>query len=268
MTLDEIRAKAAEQRAGKTSPEAAPSPAQGGSSLDVIRARAAEQRAAQKVKTVAEENPSGLMNAMNAVIGAPQAVASVASSAFAEPIAGLAGLASLPLGVEQANKNIEATRNALTFTPESPAGQAAMGVIGSAVEPFANTLQSISSGLGDAAFEATGSPAVAAAFYAAPDAALSLLGVGAGKTGISAAAKAKNAKDLDIAEELADPIKRTTTEKAARHTVNSKGEVITDHTATRLIERDGILPAEVALMNKSNQNTRLVMKQMKDSRKN
>ena len=61
---------------------------------------------------------------------------SVGSAALAEPIAGLAGLASLPFsGSEGATENIRATQEALTFQPRTETGQAFARNAGEFLEP-------------------------------------------------------------------------------------------------------------------------------------
>jgi hypothetical protein len=101
------------------------------------------------------------------------------TGAIAEPIAGLAGLATLPFAdTEQAEKNIETVREALTFIPRSPEGMKALQKVAEVLEPVAETIEKVEKGIGGAAFEATGSPLAGALAETTPTAAISALGLG------------------------------------------------------------------------------------------
>ena len=121
--------------------------------------------------------------------------AAIASGAIAEPIAGAAGIGSLLRGQspEQAQTNIEATREALTYTPQSEAGKEATQAIGETLAPVGKKLQEVRKNTGDLALKLTGSPTVAAIATALPDATIEALGFGVGRraaqgaTGIKAA---------------------------------------------------------------------------------
>jgi hypothetical protein len=102
--------------------------------------------------------------------------ATIATGAIAEPVAGIAGIAQSinPFAEPGAGaRAVEATRGALTFQPRTEAGQAGLEAVGEALQPVGEAIQSVERGLGDVAFEATGSPAIAAAATALPTAILS-----------------------------------------------------------------------------------------------
>jgi hypothetical protein len=108
--------------------------------------------------------------------------AAIASSAVAEPIAGLAGIAQTALsGPEAGARAVEETREALTFQPRTVAGQEGLQAVGETLQPVGEALEGAESFLGDAALDATGSPALAAAAATLPTAAIELLGFGAGR---------------------------------------------------------------------------------------
>ena len=120
--------------------------------------------------------------------------ATIATGAVAEPIAGIAGAVTAPfVGMKQAQKNIEATREALTVKPRSETGKETLQTIGETLEPVAKAIKGAEKGVGDFAFKVTGSPTVAAIATALPAATIEALGFGLGRrvakasTGLKAA---------------------------------------------------------------------------------
>lgn len=190
-------------------------------------------------------------------VGALEAIPAIGSMIAAEPIAGYAGLVSSPYTGSRAGSVVDSVRGSATYQPRTKEGQsilrgAANGLgwvmdkakmvpagyagmyqlaagrgLGDAVDTMANVRGAdYSQTLGDATFETTGSPALAAAAYSIPTAISEGVGLkGAGRLkgtaleigdigsqgyskqkGIFAGVKAKNA-DLDAmkaAQELAD----------------------------------------------------------------
>lgn len=103
-----------------------------------------------------------------------EALLSIGSGIVAEPAAGIAGLYGAATGGSgEGVRLIDKVRNKLTYQPRDPRG---LQEIGRLVAPVANALERGRTTLGDAAFNATGSPALGTAAYTAPDALLSLLG--------------------------------------------------------------------------------------------
>lgn len=112
------------------------------------------------------------------IAGGLETAATIASSAIAEPVAGLAGLALAPfVGVDKAVKGIELLRESLTYSPRTDAGKAQAKAIGEAIEPVASAVSKTESALGNAVLDATGSPELAAIAHSLPTAALEILGV-------------------------------------------------------------------------------------------
>jgi hypothetical protein len=102
----------------------------------------------------------------------------LATGAIAEPVAGLVGLGAAALGGAEAGaRAVEETRQALTFQPPSARGQAGLQAVGEALQPVTEAIEAVETGLGDLAFEATGSPLVASLATTVPTAILSALGV-------------------------------------------------------------------------------------------
>lgn len=111
-------------------------------------------------------------------LGTLETVAAIGSGAIAEPIAGIVGLVTAPfIGIDEAVKNIAATRDLLTFKPRSEESKAQLQAIGETIQPVAGAVSKIESVLGDTVLELTGSPALAAAAHSLPTAALELIGV-------------------------------------------------------------------------------------------
>lgn len=123
------------------------------------------------------------------VLGGLEAAGTIVSSAVTEPVAGLAGLAAgigagvVPGGrdfAEAGAETVEAAREALTFQPRTEAGQESLKAVGGVLAPVGEAFESVESGLGNAVFESTGSPAAAAVATAVPTAILEAVGLGVG----------------------------------------------------------------------------------------
>jgi len=104
-------------------------------------------------------------------------MATMATGIAAEPVAGLAGIATLPQGPQKAAEAVEKTREALTYTPKTEPGKAAMQTAGETLAPVGEAIDYIPKAMGDYALELTGSPELATAVYTAPYAVAELLGL-------------------------------------------------------------------------------------------
>jgi len=130
--------------------------------------------------------PTSLSAGISAVV---EPAATIASGAIAEPIAGLAGIATLPFAdVGQATENIEAVRKALTFIPPTKEGMASLQKIAEVMEPIAETVEKFEQASGDVGYE-IGGPIGGAIGAAAPAAAMSALGLGPVRRAIGGTAK-------------------------------------------------------------------------------
>jgi len=116
------------------------------------------------------------------ILGGLETAGTIVSGAIAEPAAGIAGLATglLTQDPAAAADVVSGVRERLTFEPRTEAGQQALQATGEALQPIGEALQGVEATLGEAAFEATGSPAAAAAAATAPTALLEALGFGVG----------------------------------------------------------------------------------------
>lgn len=120
-------------------------------------------------------------------------ISTIATGMVAEPIAGIAGLVQgagnslaglLPPGMAGQTspaERVAQTRQALTAQPKTQAGQDSLKTIGDFMAPVSEAMQAAESGLGDAAFGATGSPLAAAAASTVPAALLESLALGGGR---------------------------------------------------------------------------------------
>lgn len=145
-----------------------------------------ENRFSQYLKGVSDRAKSVVEPAMTAV-----------SASIAEPVSGLVGLAALPFGVDVSTRAIEKTQDAMTYQPRSEAGQRGLQGLMGVLAPVGEAFEGASSYLGDAAYEATGSPAAGAAAYSIPALGLELLGL----KGTRAASKAgKLGRRLEVGD--------------------------------------------------------------------
>ena len=101
----------------------------------------------------------------------------LSQSIVAEPLAGLAGIYGTATGgVGEGVRLIDKVREKVGYQPETKEGIRNLDALARALAPVNNALEKARTTLGDGAFNATGSPALAAAAYTAPDAILSALG--------------------------------------------------------------------------------------------
>lgn len=127
----------------------------------------------RKAALVAEAKKRGLTDRLLSIF---EPAASVATSAVATPIAGLAGLAAAPIaGADKASDLIKTLTEGMTYKPKTEAGQQGMATLGKVLEPVGTALEKAKTGLGDPVMEMTGSPTLATAAYMIPDTALALL---------------------------------------------------------------------------------------------
>jgi len=162
--------------------------------------------------------------------GYVEPILTMGSAAFAEPVSGLVGLAALPYGVDASARAIANTQEAMTYQPRTEDGQQGLQDLGEFMQPVGDAFIGASEYLGDAAYNATGSPALGAAAYSVPTMALEALGLkgaryasagrayemgdigtqaskyGGKQRGIFAGVKAKGAdlKQMEAAQELAN----------------------------------------------------------------
>ena len=127
----------------------------------------------------------------------------IGSSLIAEPAAGIAGIVQSinPFADEGAGSEaVTATREALTYQPKTEKGQAALSEFGELLTPVAEFVGDIETSLGDAAYNETGSPALAAAAASLPTVLTEVLGVASGRGAIKSTNIVKNKlKDGQIA---------------------------------------------------------------------
>jgi hypothetical protein len=122
-----------------------------------------------------------------------ETAATLASGAIAEPVAGISGIAAgLATGdAESAARAVEGTREALTYLPRTESGKKFVTSLAGFVQPVAEFAGELETKLGDAAFDATGSPALAAAATSVPTLITELLGAAAGKGALKASKRYK-----------------------------------------------------------------------------
>ncbi len=177
---------------------------------------------------------------LDKALGAGEAGLAIASSAIAEPVAGIAGLASSAIQGDLAAgaDTVEATRDMFTYEPGSATGQDYIENVAGVLEPVAEVIQSAEEGLGDATLEATGSPALATVAHSVPTMAMEVIGLGILKRpsqAAQAAAAAQRRVRVDpevtpqtLAKEIAEPEERSYAEITADLRSGKKGEVAKD----------------------------------------
>lgn len=113
------------------------------------------------------------------VQGSVEVLATVASSALAEPISGLAGVGATAFGgAESGAETVEGVREAMIYQPGTEAGQEFMGDVGSFLAPVGEALGAVETWMGEGTMAITGSPELAALAHTVPTALLEVLGLG------------------------------------------------------------------------------------------
>lgn len=108
--------------------------------------------------------------------GAIEPAVTLATAAAAEPVAGIAGLASAPfVGLDEAANIVNKVRDVLTIQPSTPEGQQSLQAIAQALEPITQRIEGARKAIGEKGFE-IGGPVGGAAAETAVEAGLILAG--------------------------------------------------------------------------------------------
>lgn len=140
----------------------------------------------------------------SSLVGGAEVAGTLGSSILAEPLAGIAGLAAAAIpGGRTGPEAIEDTRNALRYEPKTQSGQEMLRSTGEALAPVGEAFESAENYLGDAVYEKTGSPALAAAAKTIPTLITELVGVGGVKATRAAKRASKSGKVDNLIQEAA-----------------------------------------------------------------
>ena len=217
----------------------------------------------ESVKAMAEpaqaQKPTGTSQ-----LGQLETTATMASSAVAEPLAGLWGAFNTVMSggnVEMGVRALENARTAMTYQPRTQAGEFMTGQLGEALGPVGDALEHVNESLGNFAYDVTGSPAAAAAAYSMPTL---LLEVG-GFKGFRAL-KANDPAALKIKEQqklmLEDPVQRYNAD-VADVKLDGKGNVVPDPVAEKMIDL-GFRRQDAAVVTNSTPESKQMMNRMLD----
>ena len=223
--------------------------------LDALKAKNVEQEEGEK-----EENETSVAKEGSVFGDALRVIGSIGSSIVAEPAAGLYGIATMAgtLGdADRASASVQEVRDAWTYRPETVGSQEALQSFGELLTPIAEGLETVSSASGDAFYEWTGSPALAAAAYSVPTLALELIGL----KGVKGTIRLKDA-DLRRAQKemLLDPELKYSG-SVAEVKLNKKGQLVEDKAGTALV-KNGIRPNDTAIITNSTPATKKRMGKM------
>ena len=211
-------------------------------------------------ETVDQELPSSEFGSIGGVYEAAKVIG---SSILAEPLAGIVGLTETLLSDASAGASaVERTREALTYTPKTKEGEEAMKSVGAVLAPIGEVLIGASEKLGDAAFDATENPELAAMAYSVPTALLEILGLkGASRAKSFLPKNVANARQQLTA--LRDPVMKFDA-SVADVKVNSRGKLVTDADGVALL-KNNFPETTTAVVTKSNPATKKVMGEMLDT---
>src|SRR3990172_8058511 len=150
--------------------------------------------------------PTVLERLRKGTVGAAETLGSLASGAIAAPVAGLLGVANLPLGADRAANLVRSYQEGLTYEPRTETGQAQLGLVSA---PF-TWLGEKARGAGEIVQEATGSPGLATETEVALQMLPAAVGKGIARPAVAqaeqqaarvAAARAKQLEGLRAAKE-------------------------------------------------------------------
>lgn len=196
---------------------------QGGDSLTIPSGPMASPDI-QAQQPIEAPGPKSLAGGISAVV---EPAATMVSGAIAEPVAGLAGIATLAFDdVSKATENIEAVRNALTFVPPTKEGMDSLKKVAEALQPAAELMESGEKALGEAGFEAAG-PVGGAIGETAITAGLSAIGLPIVRRALSLGKERpgvpESAIDAEIRAEI--PPDPTGSDKAIKNTLDGRPQV-------------------------------------------
>lgn len=234
--LNELRALKAQQKAPQSDRQR----------LETLRKKKADQQrmalepSPVEEPIVEEEEPT----LGEEIRGGLETVASLGSSIIAEPVAGLAGIATgLVTGdAEEGGRAVGKTREALTFEPRSQEGQENLESVRETLEPVADAFTKAENYLGDKVFDATGSPTLSAAAASIPTLATEFLGIGLAKGTVKGASKTKEAiKDVKITRELNEALptieQLKDTSRAVYNEIDDMGVTLKPDVYNRLVNQ-------------------------------
>ena len=186
-----------------------------------------------------------------------------------EVAGGLAGLASLPFAGAEGGADVSQKVSGAVgeyFAPRSEEGQAALGAVGGALAPVGDALTAVSETAGDTAFNITGSPAIATAFYTLPDAALEIAGAGLGARAAKVSRANKASKAANTAADIFTETPTALVDDAigADWTLSKTGEVV-ENTVGKKLTKEGFTGTDAAMITNSNKATRTQMAAMTQS---
>jgi hypothetical protein len=179
------------------------------------------------------------------VIGGVDAAGSVARKIVADPISGITGIqASMLGGPKIGNVVRDVVSQGLGFDAQTEQGQKAEQAIGETLAPVGEKFQQAEKFLGNAAFEATGSPALAAAAETIPTLATEVLGFGLTKGALKTRNKVADASEqrgitraLEEAAPTTDQLK--TTSRAIYKELDELGVTVDSQSFDNLVNKIG-----------------------------
>jgi len=193
--LDQFKNLLIRQAGGESGLEESIAALQGRLSQQPKQERAIPQPTEEDIASIPEFRGQDFIPGPKDLLAAGDVGLTLASGAIAEPVAGVAGLLSIPsVGAENAGKVVQTVRDFITLNPSTEQGEASLDTVGRLMSPITNIVQSAEKTLGDAGFD-IGGPAMGAILKAIPAAVLEAFAFkGVSKLATGKAAKAKKAK--------------------------------------------------------------------------
>ncbi len=154
----------------------------------------------------------------------------------------------------------------MVYQPKTAEGRQALEGFTDVLSPVGEAFTEVSEFLGDTAYDVLGSPTIATAFYAAPDVALELTGLGTAGRTVRASKLARQSKEVKAATELLEnPEIRVADPTGAQWKLDKDGVAVPNEMGRKLMESKVVNGSEAALMTNSNKVTKKQMTAMTEA---
>jgi len=154
----------------------------------------------------------------------------------------------------------------MVYQPKTAEGRQALEGFTDVLSPVGEAFTEVSEFLGDTAYDVLGSPTIATAFYAAPDVALELTGLGTAGRTVRASKLARQSKEVKAATELLEnPEIRVADPVGAQWKLDKDGVAVPNEMGRELVKSKIVSGSDAALITNSNKVTRKQMTAMTEA---
>ena len=154
----------------------------------------------------------------------------------------------------------------MVYQPKTAEGRQALEGFTDVLSPVGEAFTEVSEFLGDTAYDVLGSPTIATVFYAAPDVALELTGLGTASRTVRASKLARQSKEVKAATELLENAEiRVADPVGAQWKLDKDGVAVPNEMGRELVKSKVVSGSDAALITNSNKITRKQMTAMTEA---